>query len=893
MKRFTSITALAIAALALTNCSNKELDTLDQSMKVGEVPFTVIAMPEETRTTVEGMNTSWASDDAINLFHAVEETTEGTTSYIYINDGKFTISDTETGEFSGSVAESPIEGTAYDWFALYPYDALLTTINGKNGTNRYYTLGSAYNGKQTQAAVGSTAHLANLPLYGVKTASVYNGKAPFIQMSQLASVAAITITNKTSNAVNISNISLTAPEDIVGTYYFNILGDNVVYNPSGESYVSSTAKLDVTEGTIAKDAVGVFYVAIKPFTAPSGSKITLTVTTTKGDSQVKEFNLSKDYTFAANKMKTVKMDFTTEHEAVQLAAPVNVKSTINNMTATMTWNKVANASGYSWQLIDESETVVSSGTIEDNNTVTTDVTIPEKGVHYSFMIKSIGDNVDFIDSGYSDGVVLYVVPDGQTYIYTLVTDASTLAAGDILVFTNHEATYAMSATQDSNNRKGVGITPASDKSTIEITDNVELITLGGSAGAWTFLTDEGYLYAASSSKNYLRSQTTNNENGIWNISISDNQATIVAQGDNQHNWLRFNNSDSIFSCYESGKQQAIAIYRQSISASTEKTLTDLTVSDVQTTEFIEGTDFEFDGVATATFDDGTSSDVSSVVECTGYNMNTLGEQTVTVSYTYKGVTKSATYTITVVAKSLKSLAIAGTQSYTVGDTFANDFVATVTYNNNTTATVVAEYSAVDANGNAVALADIPSVAGSYTVTGSYTEGGITKTAILTITVRESQDGTWVLVTDASTLNAGDVIVFAAYNATYKFSGTTYTDNKVMGAVTNSLGTPVDVNFSSDGTTIISLPAAANQYTLGGTSSAWTIMNGDKYLTQGDKKITEGTTSHTWTISFSGNDAVVTSVSANTYKLQYNPNNGNGRFATYSSAQKAIRIYRYE
>ena len=774
MKRITLILGLVLAALTLTNCSNKELDTLDQPTKVGEIPFTIVAMPEETRTTVEGMNTVWASDDAINLFHAVADATS------YINDGQFTVSDPETGEFSGTVANSPVEGTAYDWYALYPYDANLTAIDGENGTDRWYTLGSAHNGKQTQAAVGSTAHLANLPLYGIKKASVYNGKAPFIQMTQLASVAAITITNKTSSSVTIASIEMTAPESIVGTYRFNILGEDVVYNPSGDKYVSSTAKLEVTEGTLAKDAVGVFYIAIKPFTAPSGSTISLTVTTSKGESQVKEFNLSKDYTFAANKMKTVKMDFTTEHEAVQLAAPVNVKSTINNMTATMTWNKVANASGYSWQLIDESETVVSSGTIDDNNTVTTDVTIPEKGVHYSFMIKSIGDNIDYTDSDYSDGVVLYVVPDGQTYIYTLVTDASTLAAGDILVFTNHEATYAISATQDSNNREGVGITPASDKSTIEITDNVELITLGGSAGAWTFLTDEGYLYAASSSKNYLRSQATNDDNGVWTVTISGNQATITAQGSNTRKILRYNDSDNKFSCYASG-QQPIAIYRQSVGEVTTKVLTGLTISGM-TTEFIEGTSFEFDGTATASFDDESSSDVSSKVVCTGYDMNTLGEQEVTVSYTYEGVTKSATYTITVVAKSLKSLAIAGTQSYTVGDTFANDFVATATYNNNTTATVIAEYSAVDANGNAVALADIPSVAGSYTVTGSYTEGGITKTAILTITVREGHGGTDYSVVYTSNVTLSTSGGTAATSCKVNISGTEYAGIK---AGTNS------------------------------------------------------------------------------------------------------------
>lgn len=169
-----------------------------------------------------------------------------------------------------------------------------------------------------------------------------------------------------------------------------------------------------------------------------------------------------------------------------------------------------------------------------------------------------------------------------------------------------------------------------------------------------------------------------------------------------------------------------------------------------------------------------------------------------------------------------------------------------------------------------------------------------KTATINLTQAMSLGtGTWTLVTDASTLSAGDIIVFAAYKATYNASGSSYTDNKVMGPISNSLGTAIDVTFSGDGTTIPSLPSNAQQYVLGGTSGAWTIMNGSKYLTQGDKKLTEGNSAHTWTISISSNNATVTSVFSSSYKLQYNPNSGKGRFATYSSSQKPIRIYRYE
>ena len=309
MKRFGILSGLALAALAITNCTTKEIDSVDEAIAQKEgVPFEIIALAgDETRTTVDGMNTSWESTDEINLFHAVAgETT-------YINDGVFTIDDTETGQFTGQFTgtSSPVQNTAYDWYVLYPYDANLTTIAGENGTNQWYTLGSVLNGTQTQASVGSTAHLGGQPLYGIKKNAVYNGSAPIISMNQLTSVAAVTITNNTSAAIDVASISLTAPENIVGTYFVDILGENVVYTDCN-SYVSPTANLEVTNGTIAQNGTGVFYIALKPFTAASGSEITLTVTTRAGDSQTKVFHLNKAYTFSAGKMKTVNMTFTTE-----------------------------------------------------------------------------------------------------------------------------------------------------------------------------------------------------------------------------------------------------------------------------------------------------------------------------------------------------------------------------------------------------------------------------------------------------------------------------------------------------------------------------------------------------------------------------------------------------
>ena len=92
----------------------------------------------------------------------------------------------------------------------------------------------------------------------------------------------------------------------------------------------------------------------------------------------------------------------------------------------------------------------------------------------------------------------------------------------------------------------------SDAVIASIGDDVCELTLGGSAGAWTFYdaVEGGYLYAASSSSNYLRTQPTNDSNGEWSITIgADGAATMTAQGGNTRNRLKYNSQNNIFSCY--------------------------------------------------------------------------------------------------------------------------------------------------------------------------------------------------------------------------------------------------------------------------------------------------------------------------------------------------------
>ena len=157
------------------------------------------------------------------------------------------------------------------------------------------------------------------------------------------------------------------------------------------------------------------------------------------------------------------------------------------------------------------------------------------------------------------------VPDGRAF--TLVEDVSNLVIGaDVIIAAHGETNLALSTTQNTNNRGSATATKSADWSTIEVDDQVvQVFTLtnGTTSGTYAFLCSNGpqagkYIYAASSSSNWLRSQDNLDANASWTISISSKEATITAQGENTHNILRRNGD--LFSCYASG-QQTVFIYQ--------------------------------------------------------------------------------------------------------------------------------------------------------------------------------------------------------------------------------------------------------------------------------------------------------------------------------------------
>ena len=188
-----------------------------------------------------------------------------------------------------------------------------------------------------------------------------------------------------------------------------------------------------------------------------------------------------------------------------------------------------------------------------------------EGGYKNFKIEKAGDYTFKVTDEGKDGLFLDVA--GWVVNYALVTDASQLEKGkDIIIVGENNGTLYALAEQKTNNRGAALVTKEKGIITVNHSGSIPFITLDcieGEAGTlWGFDTDDGYLYAASSSSNHLKTlrptqSFTSDANAQATIEIAeDGQATIVFQGTNSHNDLRFNNDNSnnlLFSCYTSDK----------------------------------------------------------------------------------------------------------------------------------------------------------------------------------------------------------------------------------------------------------------------------------------------------------------------------------------------------
>ena len=152
----------------------------------------------------------------------------------------------------------------------------------------------------------------------------------------------------------------------------------------------------------------------------------------------------------------------------------------------------------------------------------------------------------------------------------------------------------------------------------------------------------------------------------------------------------------------------------------------------------------------------------------------------------------------------------------------------------------------------------------------------------TITPTPSGNGGWNLVNNASELKAGDQIVIVS-------------GNYVAGNLSSNYLSQVS-GVTTSGETITSLPSGAMIFTLGGSSSAWTLTNQNNQklgaTTVKKLSLTGGTT--TWTISISNGKATIQNTNSSYGRFLYNVSSP--RFTTYTSNTSVSmllpEIYKY-
>ncbi|MFA5649173.1 MAG: bacterial Ig-like domain-containing protein [Bacteroidales bacterium] len=150
--------------------------------------------------------------------------------------------------------------------------------------------------------------------------------------------------------------------------------------------------------------------------------------------------------------------------------------------------------------------------------------------------------------------------------FSKVTSLSQLHLGAqyVIAGTKSDVVWVMSTIQGSNNRTAIEATM--DGSDIVETDQTQMFLLEEGSVDNTFAfksingdTSNQYIYSASSSKNYLRSQATIDGNASWRIGIDSGVISMISQGSNTRNVLMLNSSSALFASYNGG-QNAIDLY---------------------------------------------------------------------------------------------------------------------------------------------------------------------------------------------------------------------------------------------------------------------------------------------------------------------------------------------
>lgn len=245
---------------------------------------------------------------------------------------------------------------------------------------------------------------------------------------------------------------------------------------------------------------------------------------------------------------------------------------------TLTWTAGENIDLYVFDAEDDTNPLESGCTVKEGTTIMISPDPAQGYVLDELSVKDGDDQPVQLTEHSEGGYWTFIMPasnatitatakqeeEEETYTFEKVTNVDDLAAGDIIIFVNEGDEQAMSTEQKTNNRGAAAITLQDGSVTAGTA--VQQVVLEGDADGWYFNVGNGYLYAASSNSNWLKTQAEADDNAKATITLDDEGNLIIAfQGEFTRNQLRYNpnNGNPLFSCYnaESTTGSAPQIYR--------------------------------------------------------------------------------------------------------------------------------------------------------------------------------------------------------------------------------------------------------------------------------------------------------------------------------------------
>lgn len=323
----------------------------------------------------------------------------------------------------------------------------------------------------------------------------------------------------------------------------------------------------------------------------------------------------------------------------------------------------------------------------------------------------------------------FTIPTSTSDGFTLLKSGDTLNDDDEVYFAGLNDTTMYTMNKYSSGTYVPSSVGAINNNVLTVGDGAEKYTIeSGTAGFYFKDSSSNYLYAdgEGSSDNWLKTKKDKSDTCLFAVSSDSDGISTVETSACTHGSVRFNYNNGTnprFSAYDPSKTKLpkVNIY---VKHAVKKDLQSIAVSG-ERTEYMQGDTFEKPTV-TATFSVGDPEDVTDEAVFSGYDLSKTGSQTVEVSYTYKGVTKTTSYGINVAADTLNSISINGDmtkKTYNLNDAWDPSGLTFVGHYTSGNKTISPELTYNPETANSTELtqvevtATLSGVSGSKTITG--------------------------------------------------------------------------------------------------------------------------------------------------------------------------------